>query len=124
MHERGPLLLGILLGRVEVRAREEAFARGVGARALVERAQLRGHLAQQLHLDLVERDDDRTVARTLELHARAPLTYDGCSIVAHRPWACSRATSTLALLARAVATRPPCPRGAPASIKRVAFSRE
>src|SRR6266511_1706793 len=119
VHELLPLLLGALLGRVEVRGREEALVDGIvlGGGPGEQLLQLAGDPAEQLHLVRVQRGDD-PLTPALELWA-----HDGCSIVAHRPWAWRRATSASAF-SRVPSETAALPSWCTCSISRVAFSRE
>src|SRR5918995_3240280 len=119
VHELLPLLLGALLGGVEIRGGEQPVVHRVvlGRRVRHGVAHLVGDGAQQLDLVGVQRDDDPFAAA---LEARA---HEGCSIVAHRPWACSRATSASAF-SRVPSDTAALPSWCTCSMSRVAFSRE
>ena len=89
--------LGVLLGRVEVRARGRgARARRRPGRPIRKRRAALGELAEELALGLRQRHEE-----SLALPAEAS-THPGCSMVAQRPCACSRATSASRLLASAL----------------------
>src|SRR6266545_7317770 len=119
VYELLPLLLGALLGGVEVRGREQTLVDGVvlggGPGELL--LQLAGDPAEQLHLVRVERGDDAFTP------ALEPWAHDGCSMVAQRPWPWRRATSASAF-SRVPSDTAALPSWCTWSINRVAFSRE
>jgi hypothetical protein len=120
VHHLLPLGFRLLLGRIEVRAREQPLRDRVGGGLTGERpAQIAEDPLQHLHLRRQEREHDRAAAA----RDRSSPAHRSCCIVAQSPCACRRATS-FSQRSRVPLDTTALPSLCTCSISRRAFARE